>query len=1038
MLICGNCRERWWKFLVGPSCGNQHLHHLSLNGIALSSKGNIALVGCLVLSALFHWVAWGQDVAPASFGSGASCATPLINDEKLIREAWTRTRIQSPGIEEAVRQSNFKLRKGSQELKVADQNLFWVLNIQNMQSLRFDTVRAELKALGNISYVWVALQEMANGHVTMSEVNAILTALESSTPSSSLDSTKGILQIDRQVYGNPPNVNSSFEKGKGDGKTHFLICDIQDGWSGTGGYVIGFFYSVDVDPASGGVSTSNRRDLLYIDSYPGIYFNGKRRTRDALATLSHEFQHLIHWNYDPLEITFFNEGLSEYAEFLCGYGLRSSAGYLANTNVALTSWNSSLDDYSRAALWTRYTAEQYGLTFVTNLTQHRSTGIQGFELALGQSGFSKTFATTLSNFFTANWVVSGAADSAFCYKGPLTARPTLKASHDDPNVTRTDTLRQQAAQYVAFSDAKDFKITFTLPAGVSVRAVESGPSLPRIRDVPGGMEFRSPELGSLYTWVVFVVMNTQPVTTGVYSYTASGELVRFVAEEKYDDGLPDAYSQYAPYIGFGNSSPTRGMAVRFQPAVKGNVLRRARLFVAFNQEFANGTALPTDDRDFNLHVWGDNNGRPGADLIPPFLAKVDRTRFPLGSFVDVDLIPYSSSLTNLQGPIYVGFMEDDDDSVGTYAAVDNSTPDDYSYVYRGPTHRDFPNTWQTLTEVSAYNKNAFDGYNLMIRAVFEYIDSSAAPKLAVGFLQNPILSEFIDVVAASSEELRAGSLSGTLTQSSGATPLRFYSIPGTAKAFIDTSQQLKGSGTVSIRVRAANRYGVFYSDTLAAFNARLLKRQESATISTPSGELSVAFDVGSVREALYVTACDGISDPALKSERTESALAIFSLGPMGEELQRPATVRVQKPASEDRLTLAIYREGKWLALPTTFDPGKGVLTGTMTRLGIYGVVRMSDVDGELEAVPTQFTLYQNYPNPFNPATTIRYDVPRASRIRLSVYDLLGREIAVLVDEERLPGRYSVGFEAGNLSTGVYFYRLSTPELSQVKKLVVVR
>jgi len=1000
--------------------------------VSLRNGSRTALI-CLLLSVALGRIAWTQDVAPATLAGSARCGTSLINDEKLVREAWLRTQVESPGIVESMRQ--LSLKKGARELMVGDQHVFWVFNIEKS---KFDTVRAELMAQGTLSYVWVALQEMANNHVTMDEVNAILTALEHSTSSSSLDSTKGILEIDRQVFGNPPNIDANFEKGKGDGKTHFLICDIQDGWTGTGGFVIGFFYSVDVDPTSGAVSTSNRRDMLYIDSYPGIYLNGKRRTRDALSTLSHEFQHLIHWNYDPHEVTFFNEGLSEYSEHLCGFGLRSSAGYLANTNVTLMNWNNTLDDYSRAALWTLYVAEQYGLTFITNLTQNKSTGVRGFELALGQSGYSATFAATLGNFFTANWVVSGAVDPAYRYRGLLGSRPTLTGDYSDPNVLRTDTLRQQAAQYIAFSNAKDFRITFTLPTGVSVRAVESGPTAIRVRDVAGGTVFTSPELGTLYRSVVFVAMNTHPTASGIYSYSGSGELVMFTAEEKYDDGMPDPYSQYAPYIGFGNTRTTLGMAVRFQPAVKGNVLRKARLFVAFNQEFSNGTALPGDDKDFNLHVWGDDNGKPGADIIPPFLVKVNRDKYPLGSFVDVDLTPYASSLTNLAGPIYVGFMEDEDDTVGTYMAIDNTTSDDYSFIYRGPNHPVAPSRWQTLREVSALNNHQFDGYNLMMRAVFEYSDSSHAPTLALGFLQNPILSEFIEVVAASSDELRPGSLSGVLTQPSGATQLRFMNIPGTMRAFIDTSQQLLGGGTISIRVRAAKRYGIFYRDTLAAFNARLLKREESAVVSTPSGQVVLTIEVGAVRGPLYVTAFDGISNPLARPDGLSHALKVFSIGPPGTDLAKPATVRVDGVAHRGDLTIAQYRDGQWLALPTTHDQADGTLLGSTTRLGLYAVMKKSDVDGDTELIPGEFALYQNYPNPFNPATTVRYDVARTTHVRLCVYDLLGREQVVLVDDLKLPGRYAVSLTASSLSTGVYFYRLSTPEFSQVRKLVVVK
>ncbi len=187
-------------------------------------------------------------------GSRAICATPLVNDPRTIQEAWTNTEAQYPGLVDAMRK--WSLQKGTAAPAVGDQNVFWVYNLSKRI---FDTVRAELKAIGTISYVWVALGEWNNGHVTTTEVDAILSALEHFTSGTSLDSTKGILQIDRQVYGDPPNINSSFQKGKGDGKTTFLICDIQDGWIPGGSYVAGFFFSVDVDPNSGAVNTSNRR-----------------------------------------------------------------------------------------------------------------------------------------------------------------------------------------------------------------------------------------------------------------------------------------------------------------------------------------------------------------------------------------------------------------------------------------------------------------------------------------------------------------------------------------------------------------------------------------------------------------------------------------------------------------------------------------------------------------------------------------------------------------------------------------------------------
>ena len=89
-------------------------------------------------------------------------------------------------------------------------------------------------------------------------------------------------------------------------------------------------------------------------------------------------------------------------------------------------------------------------------------------------------------------------------------------------------------------------------------------------------------------------------------------------------------------------------------------------------------------------------------------------------------------------------------------------------------------------------------------------------------------------------------------------------------------------------------------------------------------------------------------------------------------------------------------------------------------------------------VPTKFALDQNYPNPFNPATTITYAVPEASRVRLEVFDLLGRLVVVLVDERRTPGYYEVVFDGSRLSSGVYFYKMTGERFSQTKSLMLLK
>jgi beta-1,2-mannobiose phosphorylase / 1,2-beta-oligomannan phosphorylase len=111
----------------------------------------------------------------------------------------------------------------------------------------------------------------------------------------------------------------------------------------------------------------------------------------------------------------------------------------------------------------------------------------------------------------------------------------------------------------------------------------------------------------------------------------------------------------------------------------------------------------------------------------------------------------------------------------------------------------------------------------------------------------------------------------------------------------------------------------------------------------------------------------------------------------------------------------------------------------------HATVLITGVDDEKGNIPGAFLLMQNYPNPFNPSTTIAYAIPGSREYavggmetKLVVYDLLGREVAVLVNEKKAPGRYEVIFDAGGLSSGVYFYRLEAGTFVETKKLVVLR
>lgn len=114
---------------------------------------------------------------------------------------------------------------------------------------------------------------------------------------------------------------------------------------------------------------------------------------------------------------------------------------------------------------------------------------------------------------------------------------------------------------------------------------------------------------------------------------------------------------------------------------------------------------------------------------------------------------------------------------------------------------------------------------------------------------------------------------------------------------------------------------------------------------------------------------------------------------------------------------------------------------------IYYRLKQIDYNGDVSysaevyvdiKMPDEFVLHQNFPNPFNPTTSLQYAIGSRQFVTLKVYDLLGREIATLVNEEKLPGVYEVEFNAANLSSGTYFYKLQAGDYSQIKKMILLK
>jgi photosystem II stability/assembly factor-like uncharacterized protein len=124
--------------------------------------------------------------------------------------------------------------------------------------------------------------------------------------------------------------------------------------------------------------------------------------------------------------------------------------------------------------------------------------------------------------------------------------------------------------------------------------------------------------------------------------------------------------------------------------------------------------------------------------------------------------------------------------------------------------------------------------------------------------------------------------------------------------------------------------------------------------------------------------------------------------------------------------------------------GVGTLIGSTGVQGLLAIAMRADslVTGVVEdgktGVPTSYALHQNYPNPFNPTTQIAYDLPVAGHVRLALFDVVGKEIAILVDEMEQPGYKTVVFDSSRFASGVYFYRLAAGTYAATRKMMVLK
>ncbi len=196
--------------------------------------------------------------------------------------------------------------------------------------------------------------------------------------------------------------------------------------------------------------------------------------------------------------------------------------------------------------------------------------------------------------------------------------------------------------------------------------------------------------------------------------------------------------------------------------------------------------------------------------------------------------------------------------------------------------------------------------------------------------------------------------------------------------------------------------------TLSAFNGRPTAEGVALQWTTQSEQNNLGFDVlRKVGEGEFLTIASHQSHRALRGRGTTASTSNYAFLDESVEAGKTYTYRLR-----------------------SFD-----FDGTIHDYAPTVTVEVRDA---IQNRITKYALLQNYPNPFNPTTSITYELPKASDVSLKVFDMLGREVATLVNERQERGRYSATFNANTLSSGIYFYRLQAGNFVQTKKMMLVK
>jgi hypothetical protein len=315
--------------------------------------------------------------------------------------------------------------------------------------------------------------------------------------------------------------------------------------------------------------------------------------------------------------------------------------------------------------------------------------------------------------------------------------------------------------------------------------------------------------------------------------------------------------------------------------------------------------------------------------------------------------------------------------------------------------------------------------------------------VSLSLFQNPVATSVADFVVNTDVPLKAPPLGYVTVGDNSPTPVDFTYISSTTYRgkFIFTS-----SGTARISIFASS---VLEKDTSITrdFAVQLIGAGKIGKLVSHDNRLGLLFPQGTAKGDIYAT-CIPVSDDPQYNFEDEGKVTLgvaYHLGP-ASDFEKKLIVSFSLDdydlTEKDRTLFSIYKyeNNGWEKQASFLDENS--VCAQVKKLGVYRLVYDAKQE-HITGIPKTYQLFQNFPNPFNPQTVIKYDLPNPDHVKITVYNILGRKVKTLVDEQQEAGYKSVNWDGKDdqgigVASGIYFYKIETSGFEKTRKMVLLK